>query len=361
MANFYSRLSYSFGNEDWETEAKALKVKSGDRVVCVTASGDRPLNLMVNDFNEIIAIDSNPFQNALFDLKKCAMQYLPYPEYLSFMGADPNQDRLNTFRELAKYLDPVSLKIWEKHLKKITNGVLFEGAVEKLLKVASKVLNGIRGKKIQKLFSYDDIEQQRKFLKDEWQTYALQKSFEILLNPYLSRFFIKDPGLYAYIDPKIHVGKYLHDRLHTSLNYTLAKESVLLSLIFRGTVERTSYPPYLSQSGVHVIKPKLDKVSYQTTDINSYLEQAKSSSFDCYSISDVASYLDKNNFSKLIAHIYRTAKKGARFCLRQFLSCHQIPDFHAHAFQRDYALEKQLEKEDRCLVYRFMVGTIVKD
>ncbi|HKZ00179.1 MAG TPA: DUF3419 family protein, partial [Rhabdochlamydiaceae bacterium] len=68
MANFYSRLSYSFGNEDWITELEALRIKPGDRVVCITASGDRPLHLLLADLGELVSVDANPFQNHLFEL-----------------------------------------------------------------------------------------------------------------------------------------------------------------------------------------------------------------------------------------------------------------------------------------------------
>jgi S-adenosylmethionine-diacylglycerol 3-amino-3-carboxypropyl transferase len=60
MANFYSRLSYSFGNEDWLTEHKALQIQPTDSVLCVTASGDRPLNLLTKELKALVAVDANP-------------------------------------------------------------------------------------------------------------------------------------------------------------------------------------------------------------------------------------------------------------------------------------------------------------
>ena len=69
MSRFYERLNYSFGNEDPFTELKALRIKPSDTVVCVTASGDRPLNLMSCPLEKIYCVDLNPIQNHLLSLK----------------------------------------------------------------------------------------------------------------------------------------------------------------------------------------------------------------------------------------------------------------------------------------------------
>ena len=74
MGSFFSRLSYSFGNEDWRTEQDALKIKSGDRVVCITGSGDRPLHLLLSEGQEVVSVDANIFQNQLLHLKAAALQ-----------------------------------------------------------------------------------------------------------------------------------------------------------------------------------------------------------------------------------------------------------------------------------------------
>ncbi|MBI3901139.1 MAG: DUF3419 family protein, partial [Chlamydiia bacterium] len=136
MANFYSRLSYSFGNEDWNTEHRALQIQPDDSVLCITASGDRPLNLLTQELRELITIDANPLQNALFELKRIALSKLPYRDYLAFLGATPSEHRLETYAQLAPDLDPMAHAFWVLLQKKIHKGILYEGTVEKLLKLA---------------------------------------------------------------------------------------------------------------------------------------------------------------------------------------------------------------------------------
>jgi S-adenosylmethionine-diacylglycerol 3-amino-3-carboxypropyl transferase len=360
MKTFFSRLSYSFGNEDWQTEHKALQIQPNDTVLCVTASGDMPLNLLTKELKEIVAVDANPLQNALFELKRVALSKLAYLDYIAFLGVNPTQNRLQMYSLIAKDLDPMARAFWEILHKKIEHGVLYEGCIEKLCKVAATCMRKFRGKKIDVLFSMHDVKQQKEFVSCHWHTYFWKKAWQIALHPFITRNFIKDPGLYEHIDPKVHVGNQLYEKLHSYLNKNLARESVLLSLLFKGEVDPDSFPPYLTEKGVEKIKKQVDKARFCTDDLVSYVTKAAPDSFDCFSVSDVASYLNKEQFNLLVEGIYRSAKPGARFCIRQFLSSHTLPSHLAPNFERNFALEKELQEEDRCIVYSFMTGTIRK-
>ncbi len=254
----------------------------------------------------------------------------------------------------------MSSALWEILPKKIERGILYEGSVEKLLKVASTIIKTVRRNKIETLFSMDCLEQQRQFVSEHWQTPLWKKAFQIVLHPIVTRTFVKDPGLYEHIDPNIHVGNHLYDRINHYLNNNLARESVLLSLILQGSVDPRYYPPYLTENGVAKIKKQVRKTQFFTDDLVTFIEKTEPESFDCFSISDVASYLSKSHFNRLLEGILKCARPQARFCMRQFLSNHQIPNHLTSYFQRDLALEKELKKEDRCFVYSFMTGTIVK-
>jgi S-adenosylmethionine-diacylglycerol 3-amino-3-carboxypropyl transferase len=361
MGSFYSRLSYSFGNEDCETEHKALQIRPQDRVLCVTASGDRPLNLLTKELHSLVAVDANPLQNALFDLKRVAISSLSHQDYLTFMGVFPSKERLKIYSQIEKKLDPMSSALWELVPKKIENGILYQGSVEKLLKIVSTIVRLCRGKKkVDQLFSQKNIKEQQKFVAKSWDTFFWKKAFDIFLHPFSNRNLLRDPGLYEHVDPNIHVGKQIYTRIHTYLNRHLAKESILLSLFFNGKVDPQYFPPYLKKEGIQKIKKQIGKTEFHTNDLVSYVSNAPSNSFDCFSVSDVASYIGPKDFIKLVEGIYRCAKPGARYCIRQFMTNHQIPPHLSAHFKRNHALDKKLQEEDRCCIYTFMTGTIEK-
>jgi S-adenosylmethionine-diacylglycerol 3-amino-3-carboxypropyl transferase len=359
-SSFFSRISYSFGNEDWRTERKALSIQPSDKVVCVTASGDRPLHLLLDPCQEIISVDLNPAQNYLLSLKAKALEKLNFDKYLSFLGGDPCHRRLETLEILEKELDNSSRVYWSKQRKAIDNGILFGGAVEKMLSRVSRLLMLLRGKKIQELFEFDDIHEQRKYIDSKWNTYLWEKSFQLSFNPLVQRLILNDPGLFAYLGKTINPGTYIFNTLHSSLRYSLAKNNPFLSLVLRGYVPKENYPPCLTHEGSSIIREQLHKLTWQTTDFISFLENQPSSSIDVFSLSDIASYMNESSFFRLMDEVYRTSRPGARFSIRQFMSDHAIPTWLRKHFYRNSKLEMQLEREETCFVYRFMVGTISK-
>jgi S-adenosylmethionine-diacylglycerol 3-amino-3-carboxypropyl transferase len=140
----------------------------------------------------------------------------------------------------------------------------------------------------------------------------------------------------------------------------LARDNPFLSLILRGYVEPSAFPPYLTTAGVEVIRSRLDRLSWHHANVIDFLEKAAPNSIDCFSLSDIASYMDSSNFLRLLAAVRGAARPGARFSIRQFMSERRIPDALRESFLRDYNLERHLEEQDYCFVYRFMAGTISK-
>lgn len=363
MPSFFERLNYSFGNEDWHTEQMALGIKSGDRVLCITASGDRPLNLLLDDCKEVVSLDANPIQNYLLSLKIAAMHSFDFSHYLAFLGATPSANRVESFHTLLHTMDKEAVGYWLRNKKRIAQGVLYQGTIEGWTKKIAWTLNKIRGKKIRRLFEFDDLEEQKKFVQSGgWDTWLWRKIFHVALNPKVSQYFLclTDPSLNRHLDPSIVPGAYVYDRINQALTQFLAKESILLSLLFQGKVTKEAHPPYLTKEGFDIIKRRLDRINYSTADLISYIENSPENSFDCFSLSDVASYINEETFQRLMRAVHKAARPGARFCVRECMSCHKIPDELTPAFQRNSELEQHLERKDRCFIYRFMTGTIKK-
>lgn len=358
MERFYHRLSYSLGNEDWKTEEKALCIRPEDSVLAITASGDRPLNLLHSDCHKIVSIDANPFQTALCDLKKAAIGALDYDLYLSFIGLKPCNTRKEILSKIEHTMPEESVKLWRRHSGKIENGILYQGWLERCCKIASSLIRICNKKKIDPLFSFDTLEEQRSYVEHSWNGDVWRKILTYALNPLVTRFFFSDPGLYAYLGPHMRASTYLYNRIEESLKRIPIRENIILSLVFQGKIFEDAYSPYLQKESFLTIKNRLSKLTCTTKDALSFLQNAPSKSFDCYSLSDIASYMSKTAFEHLLAEMIRTARPKARFCIREFMSSHTIPTPLSSHFTRNYALEQELEAQDRCFIYRFKVGTL---
>jgi S-adenosylmethionine-diacylglycerol 3-amino-3-carboxypropyl transferase len=360
MKPFYNRLSYSFGNEDWVTEQQALQTAPSSRILCITASGDRPLNLLSSPCASLHTVDANAYQTALFDLKKTALNHLSFQDYIAFLGLQSHANRWALFKSITPHLAPSSVKIWAKHKRKITKGILFQGTVERFSNKASICFKALFEKKILKLFNFSSLDEQRAFIDKEFDNDFWKGLFKFILHPKLLCKLLKDPGLTDFVDQNIHVGEYLHHRFSQSLKTFLAKESTLLSLLFLGQLHPEHLPPYLRSEDCQIIVQGLKKTTFETNSVLTVLNKAAPGDFDRFSFSDIASYMPQHMFHQMLSSMIRVSPAGGRFCIRQFLSNYSIPNHLKPFLKRDPLLEKQLEQQDRCCVYRFFVGEVVK-
>jgi S-adenosylmethionine-diacylglycerol 3-amino-3-carboxypropyl transferase len=289
-----------------------------------------------------------------------AMKFLDYEEYLGFLGATPEEHRLSQFHKLAKDLPEESRAYWKNSLNIIQKGVLYQGALERFLQYVRVGLEFMRREKIETLFRFTDLDEQRHFIQTQWDTPTLRRLARVVLSTFFTRTVVKDPGLYKHIGPSIDPATYIYDRWTRGLMNGLVRENALLSLIFKKRVAKEAFPPYLCLDGYTSIKPHLSRLKNYTANLVEFLEKAPENSFDVFSVSDVASYLSTEQFNRLIHGIYRTAKPNARFCMREFMSSHRIPYSMQKFFVRNPHLENKLAQEDRCFVYRFMTGNIIK-
>lgn len=358
--DFYKRLNYSLGNEDWSVEEQALSVKSGDHVLCVTASGDRPLDLLTTECEEVTAIDLNRSQTYLLDLKIAALTHFDYEKYLAFLGCVPSEHRYSMFKEIKFLLQDESALFWQHHKKMIERGVIYQGKIERLTQVAAKIFKACRGKNIERLFSFNNLDEQREFVNKVWDRFLLRKIFDVLLSPKLVKIVSNDPGLNDYVDHSIHPGKYIYQRMLDYLHNHLANKSVLLQLVVLGRILPEAYFPYLTFSGFEKIRTNTHRLKFRTDNIIEFLHRNEGYCLDVFSMSDIASYMPQAAFERMLEGIYYAAKPNARFCVREFMSKRQVPNHLTERLVRNPLLEKKLEREETNFVYRFVVGKVAK-
>lgn len=358
--DFYKYLNYALGNEDWDVEEQALRVSTGDKVVCVTASGDRPLHLLMTDCAEILSIDMNKAQNHLLDLKVAAITHLDFEKYLAFLGCNPTPHRYDIFKEIKAHLPQDAAHFWEQKKKMIVKGILYQGRTERFTHLAGSFFSLIRGKKIKTLLSFSDMQEQRNFIAKSWDTFFLRKLFQIFADPKFTRLLLKDPGFNSYVDPSNPPGTYIYQRMLRYLNHYPARESPLFQLLFTGRILPSAYFPYLTYDGYTKIRGNMNRLTYITTNIVEYLNNIEANQVDCFSLSDIASYMPQQAFERLLYGVQNAAKPNARFCIREFMSKRFIPSDLKANFLRNHELEQKLESEEPNFVYRFMVGEVQK-
>lgn len=125
---FKNEYIYAFTWEDPRTDHCLLKIGDDDVILCITSAGDNILDYLYNaNPRRIHAVDLNPNQNHLLELKIAAFQALPYQQIWQMFG----EGRFSAFREvlitkLSPHMSSQACQFWLKHGSTFSSRGLYE-------------------------------------------------------------------------------------------------------------------------------------------------------------------------------------------------------------------------------------------
>jgi len=118
--NFVHRnnLVYNTCWEDPRLDRVALEIQPHHNVMVITSAGCNALDYALAGANHVYAVDMNPRQNALLDLKKSAIQNLEYEDFFSMFGKGQLLDFKDIYKsQLRSSLPEWSRSYWDRKIK----------------------------------------------------------------------------------------------------------------------------------------------------------------------------------------------------------------------------------------------------
>ncbi len=109
-----STLIYNTCWEDPRLDRLMLDLRQDSRVVMITSAGCNALDYLLDDPAEIHAIDVNPRQNALLELKLALFDHGDHAELFRVFGQGVHPDFRSLLEKLAPKMQPYVKKYWEK-------------------------------------------------------------------------------------------------------------------------------------------------------------------------------------------------------------------------------------------------------
>lgn len=359
MKTFLETLNYSSSNEDSRSEIKALHITSGDSVLCITGSGARPLDLLIEKPEIIVSIDFNPCQSFLLELKMAAIRRLEYEELLEFVGVCPSAKRNHFYKGIRILLSPDARGFWDSHSTMIEKGVIYQGRWERYFRKLARLIHLVRPHLLDRLFSCNSIGEQARLWREEWDSVLWRAFLRCISSRTVWKYLFGDPGFYRYIPDQFSIYKYINERFTAAFENILVSESSFATLLFLGKYNVNGALPLHLQRGYYkVLKDTLPCIRIVTESILEYLEKSRKNQFCKYSVSDFASYTNMEEYEMTWRGIVKTASKGARICERQFLVKREIPSNVRPYITRIGELEKELARTDDSIFYTFVIGKI---
>ena len=358
---YRERISYSSCNEDSGSEVEVLIPHEAKRLVSICASGGRVLNLLQDGAEEVWAVDVNPSQTHLFELKVAGLRALDHEDFLSFMGVRASPSRLDVYDSLRPALSDGARAYFDAKPFLVKRGVLYQGSLERFFgRYVATAARLLRPRWVRRLFSCTDLEEQRRLMPG-WRSPLWRLVAKTICHRGFFSFFSHEPGFWRFLPPELKLHERIFASLERYLDHHLARDNHLLWLVFFGRYgDERVMPEYLRADGFARIKRALQNVRINVVngDMASVLRAAPAQYFDGYSLSDISAYLPHEAFGETIEQVVRTARPGARLCSRGVFYHRPFLPEHASRLAHDHAVEQRLERDDHAMVHCFAAAEI---
>jgi S-adenosylmethionine-diacylglycerol 3-amino-3-carboxypropyl transferase len=351
----FSFIRYSVVWEDIDLLYRALRIGPDDDVLSITSAGCNVLGLLLHQPRSLIAIDLNPTQNALLELKMAGIRQLDHDDFLAFIGIRPAANRTNTYRMIRYQLLPETRAYWDSQADMIETGVIFGGKLERYIRTWQKEhLAAIHPpEKINYLLQLDNLATQQAFFETEWASPAFEKSFKHYFgNHNLQKG--RDPVLFRYV--QIDAGTHFFERFrHVCTRLPLRGNFYVEFFLTSAYRDLQQVHPYLKASNYGLLRSQLEKVQIVTADLESFLTRGEYGRFSKANLSNIFEYMSPENAAHLLGLLHRNFRTGGTLAYWNLLVPRSCPDHLRSQFISHIQDAQILWQADRSWFYRDFV------
>lgn len=352
------RLMFAQSWEDPACDLAALQPRPGETLLAITSGCDNVLGFLLADPGQIIAVDLNPAQGYLLELKQAAFRRLTHADMLALLGVRESSTRPALFRQLRADLSPAARQFWDARQELLDRGILTQGGFERYYALLRALLRTVIGRRrLEQLFTLP-ADRQRDFYVEHWNTLGWRALVRIACSKYVLGKRL-DPSWFAHAEVASFGRHFTRLAEHVVADLPARSNYFLAQLCLGRYLDEDTVPDYLRRENFATIRQRLHRISNVTADIGAAVAALPPQSVDCFALSNVFEYSAPELFERTRAALPRVARPGARFVLRNLLAPRPLAD--DPAFVVDTALSERLRAADRGFIYsRFEAATLAQ-
>jgi S-adenosylmethionine-diacylglycerol 3-amino-3-carboxypropyl transferase len=290
----FSIIRYANCWEDADVLLQHLALEPNDNVISVASGGDNSFSMLVADNVMVHAVDINPLQLYVCEIKKQAIKALDYESYLRFLGVHTESKRWQLFEQFSNAL-PAEVLQWANANKKIIRtGIMHHGKFERYFKLFRKfIMPLVHSKKtIAALLASKTAEAQQQFYDEKFNN----KRWRYLFGKFFSKETMgkhgRDPRFFEEVD--LSVADYIYKKTKEHLSSVACQQNYFIQYIFFGNYTK-NLPHYLRKENFERIKKNIDNIIFVKDSIMNYLE-AKPNFFTKANCSNIFEYQNDEQF-----------------------------------------------------------------
>jgi len=349
----FADILYANCWEDPRLDREALAIGPDDVVLSITSGGCNTLAFLLDGPRKIIALDANPRQNHLLELKMAAFRELPHERLLEFFGVRPSSTRLRTYAVLRPHLGPAAARFWDGERRKIARGIIHAGRYERYMRLLRRTVVSplaARGL-VDRLFAAEDPAERERLFRERWNGWWWKFLTRVMLSRRLNaRLF--DKAFFAYLDGDFCFGRHFAAKAERALVRLPIGRNSFLSYILRGRfAEEDGLPIYLRAENHNLIRDRLDRIEIATAGCREFLASLPDGAVSKFNFSNIFEWMPPSAFEALLRETIRVARDGAVLTYRNLLVLREHPAALEPAIRSRAETARILKEQDLSFIY----------
>jgi S-adenosylmethionine-diacylglycerol 3-amino-3-carboxypropyl transferase len=352
-SSIFADILYAQCWEDPDIDRQVFATGPSDTIFSITSGGCNTLAFLIDNPEKIYALDMNPNQNHLLDLKMAAFAGLSYECVLELLGVTESPRRGELYETVRPFLRLPGRAYWDAQGARIAEGVIHTGRYERYMKLLRTWLRLLKGRNLlEALFAADGEEARKELYARRWDTPVWRLFTRVFLSRRMMGTLFTDE-FFRYVEGSFSFGDHFAERVRGVLtSASLGENSFVSYILLGGYPEPESLPVYLRRENFDLIRRRLDRVEMVTGTCEDFFGGREDSSIQKFNFSNIFEWMSPEGCASLLREAYRVGAPGAVLTYRNLLVRRERPAALADMFDSQRETARLLHARDRSFIYR---------
>ncbi|MEE2960696.1 MAG: DUF3419 family protein [Myxococcota bacterium] len=340
--------------EDSNLLEKGLNIQPDDRILSIGSAGDNAFALLLEEPQTVVAVDLNPAQTSLIELKLAAIQEFEHDDFLSLLGLKTDKSAVELYKQIKAKLPDYAQAFWDNQTHILETGLVNHGRLEQYFK-------NLRTICFDKFVDSDALNAFCRMNDPAKQAVAFE---ELIAHPKFLPTFIqytgpdriaqegRDPAQFKFVTME-EVGEYFFNRMKTiSTTLPMRSNFYMHQFYLGGYVDLETVPPYLKAENYEKLRSLLPRFSVEMVPIDQPVRHHPKGYFNKANLSDLFEYLSEEQTTDILGVLADKFRSGGRIAYWNLLVPRHRTESLAPKLKRCEDLSQFLYRQDRNLFYR---------
>lgn len=344
-----NEVRYSLVWEGYRTVYRGLNVQGSDRVLAITSAGCNALNLLLQSPKEVVAIDLNPVQNELLQLKMDLIRYGTYDGFADLLGLRGPEAARAGVKTAFRYLPAGAARRLSALCDSADfSGLLNLGRLERYMHGFLPTLNPLAQNQLKRMAQLGSVGVQRQFFGPNAHDYGFRNAFV----PYFDR-----PNLSKGRDIRLFThaedagGATFYERLVRRAHQFSLKEDFYFRFLFFGPAFLPEHllPAAYQRAHFPTLQARLHLLTLVEGEAISYLLSEEGQRIHKASLSNVFEYTSKDEFLDACHRLFADGRSLRVLYWNLLNGQGEGPDYENW---RNPVLSELLTRDETCFYFR---------